>query len=227
MNVKCNKLLLKNVNALPQRKWHQLEKGQLHIHTVILHTSNASSQCAGLFQVQILSYLPVTYECHCSPALLPPVSIAPATTCSLFWVITLRFSLLYLHRAMSSAVNQSFQIWAMWLDVFKSKSVQQIQQSLELWKCFLFICVLFFPRWFSPSYYSSSSHGGPVLSLSTTSTTTVAPQPIIWWSLLVLPTSSSLPCHLSFWRSATGSFVLVSGPHSCTDGTLQKLWRCT
>lgn len=32
---KCNKLLLKNVNALPQRKGHQLEKGQLHIHTVI------------------------------------------------------------------------------------------------------------------------------------------------------------------------------------------------
>lgn len=160
-------------------------------------------------------------------AALPPVSIAPATTCSLFWDITLLFSLLYLHRVMSSAVNQSFQIWAMWLDVFKSKSLQQIQQSLELWKCFLFICVLFFPRWFSPSYYSSSSHGGPVLSLSTTSTTTVAPQPIIWWSLLVLPISSSLPCHLSFWRSATGSFVLVSGPHSCTDGTLQKLWRCT
>lgn len=60
---KCNKLLLKNVNALPQRKGHQLEKGQLHIHTVIKRI-----QCAGLFQVQILSYLPVTYECHCSPA---------------------------------------------------------------------------------------------------------------------------------------------------------------
>lgn len=98
---KCNKLLLKNVNALPQRKGHQLEKGQLHIHTVIKRILPMCWFVSGANSLISPCDMSAT-------AALPPVSIAPATTCSLFWVITLCFSLLYLHRVMSSAVNQSF-----------------------------------------------------------------------------------------------------------------------
>lgn len=74
-----------------------------------------------------------------------------------------------------------------------------------------------FSRWSSPSSCSSLHLGEPAFSRSTTLTTTVAPRLSFFWSLLVLPTLSSLPCRLWSLQWVTGGCALSSSPFLPSD----------